>query len=231
MGPPEAVGSMWTRGRSLRTAAGLVLLGLAAAAAAAGWLMEATLGPSIDRWAIQQMTLMATGAVAQAAEEIGAGLGGAPLVTYRQGSQGEIVGIEYNWLAINRMLARTAQALQRRLQEIAAAEAAVPLGEITGLRLFGGRGPVLPVRLVSVGSFTVEPFAEFQEAGVNQTLHRIGVGLSVRVAVVAPFVRDEVSVQARVPVLETQVVGRVPQLLVQVGQDLLRRAAIGSGGP
>ena len=210
---------------NLRTAAGLFLLALAAVSAAAGWVLESTLGPSIDRWAVQQMTLLATHIVAEAAEELSTSSGLAPLVTYRHGANGEIVGIEYNWLAINRMLARAAQALERSLRELAVHDAMVPLGEMTGLRLFGGRGPMLPVRLVSVGAFTVSPFSEFREAGFNQTLHRIGVGLSVRVAVVAPFVRDEVAVQAQVPVLETQVVGRVPQLLVQMSQDLLSRSA------
>lgn len=171
------------------------------------------------------MTLLATRIVAEAAEELAASPGLAPLVTYQHGANGDIVGIEYNWLVINRMLARTAQVLEGKLQELAVRDAVVPLGEITGLRLFGGRGPMLPIRLVSVGAFTVAPFSEFREAGFNQTLHRIGVGLSVRVAVVAPFVRDEVTVQAQVPVLETQVVGRVPQFLVQMSQDRLRRSA------
>lgn len=213
------------RHHNLRTAAGLFLLGMAALSAAAGWLLEATLGPSIDRWAVQQMTLLATRIVAEAAGELAASPGLAPLVTYRHGANGDVVGIEYNWLAINRMLASAAQALERDLRELAVRDAVVPLGEMTGLRLFGGRGPMVSVRLVSVGAFTVAPFSEFREAGFNQTLHRIGVDLSVRVAVVAPFVRDEVTVRAQVPVLETQVVGRVPQLLVQMSQDLLRRSS------
>ncbi|WP_324670091.1 sporulation protein YunB [Geochorda subterranea] len=218
---------MLTRRRSLRTAAGWLLLATALLAAATGWLLETSLGPSIDRWAVHRMTLMATGVVAEAAEQMSAATGTAPLVAYRQGSQGEIVGIEYNWLIINGLLARTAQVLEQRLRELTITDATVPLGEITGLRLFGGRGPMLPVRFVSVGAFTVEPYSEFVEAGVNQTLHRIGVDLSVRVAVVAPFVRDEVAVRARVPVLEMQVVGRVPQFLLQASQELLRR---GPGG-
>lgn len=207
---------------SFRTAVGLVVLLLAVMAAAGGWLLEVTLGPSIDRWAVQQMTLLASRVVAEAAAEVSHSPGTSPLVNYQMGPGGDVVGIQYNWLAINNMIARTVQILEQRLKALAVQDVAVPLGEITGLRLFGGRGPLLQIRLVSVGAFTVEPFSEFREAGFNQTLHRIGLGLSVTVAVIAPFVRNDVTVRADIPVVENQVLGKVPAFLLQMSQEGLR---------
>ncbi|MBE3597588.1 MAG: sporulation protein YunB [Limnochordaceae bacterium] len=200
-----------------RTLAGAVLVALMLGAVGLGWALDRMLTPPIDRWARQQLTLLASRAVAEAADQVGQAAGMRPLVTYRMGSDQQVVGIEYNWLVISRIMARTAQSLDRELRNLSSQDVSVPLGEVTGLRTIGGRGPAVRVRLVSVGSFTVEPFSEFRDAGYNQTLHRIGLGVSVQVAVVAPFIGDTVRVEARIPVVENQVVGRVPAFLMQTG--------------
>lgn len=197
---------------------GLALSTLLAVSVAFGWVLEKTMAPAIDRWAQEQMTLLASHAVAEAANQV-AQSAGMHLVSYRMGGPDQVVGIEYNWLAIGRIVARTSQALERLLRDLASQDVSVPLGEVTGLRVLGGRGPQLRVRLMSAGSFVVQPFSEFREAGYNQTLHRIGLGVSVRVAVVAPFIGETVHVRADIPVVENQIVGRVPSFLVQWGRS------------
>lgn len=181
--------------------------------ALAGWVVEVRLRESIERWTAQQLTGVATRAVVTAVAEAARGAAG-PLVRYGRDADGNLVSIEYDWTLVNEVLARAASAMERWLRDSSHQEITIPLGEVTGLRTLGARGPALRIRLVTVGAFEVEPFSELTEAGFNQTLHRLGVDVRVRMVVAAPLVGEAVVVRARIPVLENQVVGKVPGFLL-----------------
>ena len=177
-----------------------------------GWLIEWRFRENIERWTLQQVTTVAARAVVAAMAEAARG-GADTLSSYRTDRDGNVVAVEYNWAAIHTVVARAADAVRQWLERASVQDIAIPIGEITGLRTLGGRGPGVRIRLVSAGTFEVEPFSEFHAAGFNQTVHRVGVAIRVRVLVVAPLVGQAVTVQARVPLAENQLLGQVPALL------------------
>ena len=178
-----------------------------------GWVVEWRFRENIERWTLQQVTTVASRAVVAAMAEVARG-GADALTAYRTDQSGNVVAVEYDWAAIHAVAARAADAVRQWLERAAIQDVAIPVGEITGLRTLGGRGPGVRIRLVSAGTFEVEPFSEFYAAGFNQTVHRLGVAIRVRVLVVAPLVGHAVTVQARVPLAENQLLGQVPALLL-----------------
>ena len=56
--------------------------------------------------------------------------------------------------------------------------------------------------------------SSFEEAGVNQTCHRLTLTLQTEVAVLIPGEKLEISVEASVPLAETVLVGSVPAVYV-----------------
>lgn len=180
--------------------------------AVTGWVVEVRLRESIERWTAQQLTTVATRAVVAAVSEAARGTS-RPLARYHRDADGNLVSIEYDWSLVNEVLAKAASAMERWLREESRQDITIPLGEVTGLRTLGARGPTVSVRLLTVGAFEVEPFSEIAEAGFNQTVHRLGLDVRVRIVVAAPLVGETVAVRARIPVVENQVLGRVPGLL------------------
>ena len=91
----------------------------------------------------------------------------------------------------------------------------VPVGSLTGVGLFNGRGFPVPVKLQLEGSAVVEFSTEFTGAGLNQTCHRLM--MTVRARAYSPSKRFETSVEteAATVLAETMVVGEVPKLNIQ----------------
>jgi len=200
--------------------------------AVASWVsgaVERRFASRLQAWTSQRVRALASRAVLAALAEVGRG-GQVPLVSYRADEFGRLVAVEYNWVAIHGVAARAAFALDRWLQEREQQEWTLPLGEVMGLRALGGWGPRVRVRMVVSGSFEAQPFSEFYAAGFNQTVHRLGLDLRVRVLVVAPLLEQPVEVAARVPLAENQLLGPVPQWLWTAGPGTAAPGPAGGAG-
>lgn len=87
----------------------------------------------------------------------------------------------------------------------------VPLGALTGLDLLSGSGPSLPVQILSVSSADGAYRNDFISAGINQTLHRVMLDVTITAEVLLPGGVVETTVSTPVCVVETIIIGKVPQ--------------------
>ncbi len=92
----------------------------------------------------------------------------------------------------------------------------VPLGALTGLDLLSSKGPDLPVRVLSVASAEGRYHNDFTSAGINQTLHRITLDVTIAAKLLLPGGIVETTVYTPVCVAETILVGEVPQTYLQL---------------
>lgn len=92
----------------------------------------------------------------------------------------------------------------------------VPLGALTGLDLLAAWGPSLPVQVLSVSSAEGTFHSDLTSAGINQTLHRIVLDVTVTARLLLPGGVVETSVSTPVYVTETILVGEVPQTYLQL---------------
>ncbi len=74
---------------------------------------------------------------------------------------------------VNKIKTEIVTRVNSRLNELNGDTLQIPLGTISGIQLFNGRGPKIKVRIFPVGVAEAEFRSEFLSAGVNQTLHRI----------------------------------------------------------
>lgn len=202
----------------------LAVLGTAAAVLllAASWLVDALLRPPLRRWAESEAVNLGTRAIASA---IGEHL--LPLIEAESlfrpvtDDQGQLVMIDYNVARINQIGAVAAYHIQEALARLSQQQLPIPLGRLTGLDFLAGTGPVVPVRIVPVGSVKVEPRSDFVAAGINVVNHRLYVHVRVDMKVVAPYIDASFPVEQAI-VLSNQVIpGRVPQVFVDIqGVDL-----------
>lgn len=97
-----------------------------------------------------------------------------------------------------------------RLESLDPDVLAIPLGNLTGIVLFSALGPSVRVRVQSVGDVKTAYENKFTSAGVNQTKHSIYLNTEVTVYLLIPGEIIPVTVQERVCVAETIIVGDVP---------------------
>ena len=137
----------------------------------------------------------------------------APFVTVERESGGKISMVSADQERLNSLRAGVLERLSRSLK--GKATVYVPVGSLTGVGLFNGRGFPVPVKLQLEGSAVVECSTEFTGAGLNQTCHRLM--MTVRARAYSPSKRFETSVEteAATVLAETMVVGEVPKLNIQ----------------
>lgn len=102
------------------------------------------------------------------------------------------------------------------LSELAMEDFSIPVGNLTDIDLFSGRGPAVTVQVLSTGAASAAFEHEFTGAGVNQTLHQIMLDVDVTVQLLLPGQTLELPVSTQVCVAETVIVGEVPETYLQL---------------
>ncbi|HHU48986.1 MAG: sporulation protein YunB [Caldicoprobacterales bacterium] len=132
---------------------------------------------------------------------------------------GKITMIQYNTILINTLARETSTLAQDEIRTLGAEGIRIPLGSITKSKLLSGRGPDIMVKIIPVGSVSTNFSDEFQQAGINQTRHKIYMELETQVRIVVPLGSDIINVATRVPITETIIVGDVPHSYVNVDNE------------
>ncbi len=91
------------------------------------------------------------------------------------------------------------------------AEISIPIGNLTGIKLLSGKGPEIPIELVSAARTNTEFINRFTSAGINQTCHRIIVRVNAGVNLMIPGKTIYTEISAEVAVAETVIIGDVPE--------------------
>ncbi len=136
-----------------------------------------------------------------------------PFVNVEKGSEGQVSLVSADQERLNSLRAGVLERLSHSLK--GRATVYVPVGSLTGVGLFNGRGFPVPIKLQLEGSAIVEFSTEFTGAGMNQTCHRLV--MTVRARAYSPSKRFETSVETETATVlaETMVVGEVPKMNLQ----------------
>jgi len=95
-------------------------------------------------------------------------------------------------------------------------ETRVPVGTVSGIDIFSGLGPDISVKLSSAPAITTDVYNEFIDAGINQTLHRIMLKVSIDTTIMVPSSTFTVNTTSSVCIAETVIVGKVPDAYTEI---------------
>ena len=135
------------------------------------------------------------------------------LVRVERDSDGSITAITTDMTAMNQLRGTLVDVLLEHVSTIDEEAIAIPVGSLIDSELIWGRGPTIKVRSFTIGTVSAEFKSEFTSAGINQTLHKIWLDLSVPTTILLPGIQLEVSVDTMLCVAETVIVGKVPSYL------------------
>ncbi len=181
-------------------------------------LTECALRPVLAAAARYQVRSQVTAAVEQwAARDLQErGVDYSDFVTITRNEAGEITALSADMARLNLLRAELSAHLLERLED-SQLELTIPVGSLLPIEPTWARGPELHLRALALGTASAEFESEFTSAGINQTRHRLWLELSVPVTVLLPGGGEELTVDSRLCVAETVIVGQVPQAWFQTG--------------
>lgn len=125
---------------------------------------------------------------------------------------GNISMIQANSLEINNLSKDLAQTCENRIEEFGKSGISIPLGTFTGIPILVGIGPRINVKMTPVGSVVCKFKSQFENAGINQTVHKIYVNIIANVGVVMPLSSRNFTAEQQVLISESVIVGQVPEV-------------------
>ena len=132
-------------------------------------------------------------------------------------SSGAIASIESDTVAINKFKASFALSITRALEEINQFNFYIRLGTLMGPEFVTERGPKIYFNVLSSEYVQTEIVSRFEEAGINQTAHKILLDVSVNVCCYFPGYTTSVTVQSELCLAETVIIGTVPSFYAPSG--------------
>lgn len=139
------------------------------------------------------------------------------LVTMQTDQSGRITAMRTSAVAMNRLRTEILEDVIAQVDLLDSKSLGIPLGTLTGIAAASDRGPVLPVSILSVASADASFRNAFTASGINQTLHRIMLDVTVDVKLLVPGGTLSTSVAVQVSLAETVIVGQVPEAYLQLG--------------
>ncbi len=177
------------------------------------WL-EFSLRSTVEQNALSAARLAVTQLLCSAAEESMAEETDIAYTTVLYDTDGAIAAVEVSAEAVNRLQNRIISRASEMLHEEADTTIRVPIGAAGGMMLFSANGPSIRVRIRPHGAVTPELQSSFEEAGMNQTLHRLTLVLMCEVELIAPLCSDTVCVEYPCLIAETLLVGNLPEYML-----------------
>ena len=120
---------------------------------------------------------------------------------------------------INRLKTDILNIINDEILSLDTSHLGIPIGSLFLPEFFSGRGPSIPVRILSIRNSDASFSSDFSQAGINQTLHQLTMEVSVDVAVLVLAGISSFTVTSEVVVAQTVIVGDVPGTFLQTGGD------------
>lgn len=125
-------------------------------------------------------------------------------------TNGNISMISSNVITINEIISDVAIKIQEELNKKENSSFKIKLGSLTGTRILSGRGPDINIKLQVIGNLDTDLRSEFEEAGINQTLHRMYLQVECNVIILTPFKTTEERIVNQVLLAEAVIIGTTP---------------------
>ena len=139
------------------------------------------------------------------------------IVYFEKDLNGRITALKTNMSEVNRLKTDILNIINDEILALDTSDIGIPLGSLFLPELLSGKGPAIPVHILSIRNSDASFVSHFSQAGINQTLHRLNMEVSIDVAVLVLGETTSFTMSSQVVVAETIIVGDVPDTFLQTG--------------
>lgn len=139
------------------------------------------------------------------------------IVYFEKDLNGRITALKTNMSEVNRLKTKILNLINDEILAMDTSDLGISLGSLFLPEFLSGTGPTIPVQILSIRNSDAAFGSTFTEAGINQTLHKLNMAVSVDVSILVLGHVQSFSVASEVVVAETIIVGQVPDTFFQTG--------------
>ncbi len=152
------------------------------------------------------------------------------LVYLTYDESGKVIGINYNTMKLNQILATGLEASAQSLAAISNGEEdpnthivyydrgiihSIPLGYFSGIAIFAQMGPSIDVHLKVLHTNYGEIQVTTTPYGINSTVVQIDLMLQTQLTVITPFLVETMPIECRIPLVIQVAPGELPSMLFE----------------
>ena len=139
------------------------------------------------------------------------------IVFFEKDLEGRITALKTNMSEVNHLKTEILGIINDEILSLDTTAMGIPVGSLFLPEILSGKGPVIPVQILSIRNSDADFLSDFSASGINQTLHQLNMEVSIEVSVLVLGQTDSFTVTSQVLVAEPVIVGDVPQTLLQTG--------------
>lgn len=139
------------------------------------------------------------------------------IVYFEKDLNGKITALKTNMSEVNRLKTSILNIINDEILAMDTTDMGIPMGSLFFPEFLAGRGPHIPIQILSISNSDASFESHFTAAGINQTLQKLTMEISVDVAILVLGKAENFTVSSQVVVAETIIVGQVPDTLLQGG--------------
>ena len=139
------------------------------------------------------------------------------IVYFEKDLNGRLTAMKTNILEVNRMKTEILEIINQEILDWDTAKLGIPIGSLIFPELFAGKGFCIPVHVLSIRNSDASFESRFQQAGINQTLHRLMMEVNVDASILVLGQTESFSLTSEVVAAETVIVGEVPGTFLNTG--------------
>ena len=139
------------------------------------------------------------------------------MVYFEKDLNGRITALKTNMSEVNRLKTTILNIINDEILALDSSDLGIPVGSLILPEFLSGRGPDIPVNIISIRNSDAGFESYFTEAGINQTLQQLTMNVSVDVSILVLGRAESFTVTSQVVVAETIIVGQVPDTFLQTG--------------
>ena len=139
------------------------------------------------------------------------------IVYFEKDLDGRITALKTNMSEVNRLKTDILNIINDEILALDTSDIGIPIGSFFLPEFLSGKGPAIPVHILSIRNSDASFYSDFSQAGINQVLHQLNMLVSVDVSVLVLGQTSSFTVNSEVVVAETVIVGDVPDTFLQTG--------------
>lgn len=139
------------------------------------------------------------------------------IVYFEKDLDGRITALKTNMSEVNRLKTNVLNIINDEILAIDTQFIGIPVGTLILPEILAGKGPSIPVHILSIRNSDASFTSNFTQAGINQTLQQLNMNVIVDVAVLVLGKTNTFTVSSQMVVAETIIVGQVPETYLQTG--------------
>ena len=139
------------------------------------------------------------------------------IVYFEKDLNGGITALKTNMSEVNRLKTDILNIINDEILALDNSDIGIPVGSLILPEFLSGKGPAIPVHILSIRNSDAVFTSHFTQAGINQTLHQLIMEVSIDIAVLVLGSTSSFTVTSEGVVAETVIVGDVPQTYLQTG--------------